>query len=99
MSDEIEKLRGTLTELQAELDNVEQDDPEVRELLRTALAEIQETLEEGAAGDAGSGGGEANDGDSLADRLGSAASHYEESHPNLSGILGGVIDALSRMGI
>jgi len=89
MSDETEKLRATLEELQTEIAALEQDDPEVRELLKTALADIQQKLE----------GSETETDASITDRLGSAASHYEETHPNLSGIIGGLIDALSRMGI
>lgn len=103
MSDETEKLRTTLDELQAELARLEQDDPEVRALLQTALADIQRTLE--GAGEEATNGGAAEDDaastteESIADRLGSAASHYEETHPNVSGTIGGLIDALSRMGI
>ena len=95
MTDETEKLRTTLDELQAELSTIEQDDPEVRELLRTALSDIQQKL----AGHPPEDALTSEDGQSISERLGGAASHYEDSHPNLSGILGGLIDALSRMGI
>jgi hypothetical protein len=33
------------------------------------------------------------------ERLSEAARHFEDSHPNLSGTIGGVIDAIGRMGI
>ncbi|REJ69645.1 MAG: DUF4404 family protein [Planctomycetota bacterium] len=89
MSEEAEKLHATLDELKAELAAVEQDDPEVRRLLEAALADIQAKLS----------GDEPSEEPSLVERLSDAAQHYEESHPNLSGMLGGVIDALSRMGI
>jgi hypothetical protein len=89
MSEEVEKLRATLEELKTELSGMEQDDPEVRELLQSALGDIQQSLE----------GKEPGGEHSIADRLASAARHYEDTHPNLSATLGGLIDALSRMGI
>lgn len=91
MTDETDKLRTTLEQLHGELGDVESADPEVRELLRSALGEIQLTLE-------GNPPAESDDA-SVSDRLSEAAKHYEETHPNLSGMLGGVIDALGRMGI
>jgi hypothetical protein len=90
VSEELAKLRATLAELHEELANVEPGNPEIRALLDSAVADIQQTINR--RGDA------AND-SSIVDRLRAAARHYEESHPTLSGILGSIVDALSRMGI
>lgn len=92
MTDDLTRLRSTIQQLHAELDKVESADPEIRALLTGAVADIQEKIdrEEGRAHD---------DDGSIADRLTAVARHYEESHPTLSGIVGSIIDALSRMGI
>ncbi len=95
MSEEADKLRATLAELHTELEGVSQDDPEVRQLLQTALAEIQQTLDSESESESAA----AAEDQSLVERLGGAAKHYEDTHPNVSGTLGGLIDALSRMGI
>lgn len=92
MTDNLTRLRTTLDQLHQELDKVESTDPEIQALLSGAVADIQEkiNLQEGRASD---------DDGSIADRLTAVARHYEESHPTLSGIVGSIIDTLSRMGI
>lgn len=95
MSDDLNRLRATLAQLHEELDRVETTDPEIQRLLQGTMADIQGTIErhEGTAAPA-----DPSD-ESIVDRLSAAARHYEETHPTLSGILGSIIDTLSRMGI
>jgi len=92
MTDDLARLRTTLQQLHDELDKVEPADPEIQTLLSGAMADIQAKInrQEGRASD---------DDGSIVDRLSSVARHYEETHPTLSGIVGSIIDALSRMGI
>ena len=93
MSDQSEKLREALDDLTGQLDGLGPLDSEASGVLREALAEIHAALAaEGTPGaDAGS--------PSLVDRLREAAQHFEDEHPTLSGAVGGLIDALGRMGI
>jgi len=95
VSDDLDRLRATLAQLHKELDRVEATDPEIQRLLQGAVADIQGTIQrrEGVASQ-----GQPSD-ESIVDRLSAAARHYEETHPTLSGILGSIIDTLSRMGI
>jgi len=95
VSEDLNRLRATLAQLHKELDRVEATDPEIQRLLQSAVADIQGTIErrESKAAPA-----EQTD-ESIVDRLSAAARHYEETHPTLSGILGSIIDTLSRMGI
>jgi signal transduction histidine kinase len=95
MTASADKLRATLADLHAQLDDVEQLDPEVRDLLRDALAEIHETLEHRASGEE-TGAAEQ---ESLAQGLRELVDRFESSHPTLAGAVGSVIDALGRMGI
>lgn len=92
MADNLTRLRTTLEQLHRELDKIESTDPEIQALLASAVSDIQEKIEgqEGRADEVD---------ESIADRLTAVARHYEESHPTLSGIVGSIIDALSRMGI
>jgi hypothetical protein len=96
VSDDLDRLRATLAQLHKELDRVETTDPEIQRLLESAVADILGTIErrEGAAAPSA----EETD-ESIVDRLSAAARHYEETHPTLSGVLGSIIDTLSRMGI
>jgi hypothetical protein len=87
-----DKLNSTLNELQAEISDVEQLDPEERNRLRAALAEIQAVLDkqhQPAAASHSSG---------LIDRLGDAAMRLEESHPALSSAVGNLAGMLGQMG-
>lgn len=93
-TEDLAKLKQTLGELHAELGRLDARDTEVRGLLSDALDEIQTTLRRQQQGLSTS--------PSIADvpsRLTAAARHFEETHPQLAGLLGSVIDALSRMGI
>ena len=88
-----EKLKTKLNELVAELSDVDQLDPEVRQRLRSALAEIRAALEETQSPPpqpAHSGG--------VIDRLRETALHLEESHPVLSTAIGNFAGMLGQMG-
>ena len=91
MSDEREKLRTTIDDLHAELAGMDQLDDEMQQLLHGAVSDIRGALDKKPKDDI--------EQSSLIGRLSQAARHYEDSHPTLSGIIGSVIDALSRMGV
>jgi chromosome segregation ATPase len=93
-TDDLAKLKQTLDELHAELERLDPADDQVRTLLSDALADIQTTLQRKESGLA-----EEPSQTSLPNRLTSAAREFEETHPHLAGLVGSVIDALSRMGI
>ncbi|MEX0866147.1 MAG: DUF4404 family protein [Pirellulales bacterium] len=88
------KLEEALATLHAELRQLDHVDPEVERELQTALADIEVALGNRSEE-------EASDEESppVQDRLTDAMRHFEESHPTLSGVIGSVIDTLSRMGI
>jgi hypothetical protein len=78
--------------LHEELSSLDTADEQVRDELRRTVEEIQAAL---AAPPPPSERKEA----SFVDRLTHAARHFEETHPNLAGMIGSVIDTLGRMGI
>lgn len=90
-----EKLRETLDQLRSQLDELRRRDPAVADQLAATIDEAQAVL----SGTAPSAGESAAPQGSLVDRLKDAVLEYEASHPSLAGNLGGIIDALGRMGI
>jgi hypothetical protein len=92
MPHRIDKLRQTLRELEAELDQIDTLDPQSRELLESAAADIHEALEQ-------DDGEDALEPQSFTDRLSAATQKFEDSHPTLSRVVGNVIDALAQLGI
>lgn len=84
-----EKLRATLKELHRQLSDVEATD-DVRGLLETVQQDVEKALEHDP---------ESDEEHTIRERLLTAALEFEESHPELSGVLGSTIDALGRMGI
>jgi len=90
-----EKLRETLDQLRSQLDELRSRDPAVADQLAATIDEAQAVL----SGTAPSAGEPAAPQGSLVDRLKDAVLEYEASHPSLAGNLGGIIDALGRMGI
>lgn len=91
MSADREHLRQTLDELHQQLADVDDLDPEVRDQLSTALADIQRALR--------TPGGEPKAESSFTGQLGDAARQFEQTHPTLSGNIRSIVDALARMGI
>lgn len=94
MPERVETLRRRVAALREQLENAGDLDPELREQLRSAIAEIEEGL--ARAG----GAGEAPDlSGSLRERFGQALERFEGAHPRLTAALGRVIDALADLGI
>ncbi|MDH3719224.1 MAG: DUF4404 family protein [Planctomycetota bacterium] len=91
MSEAQEKLRSTIQQLHAELESIEQVDEDVQQLLQTAVDDIHQALQQDAES--------TEESSQISGRLSEAAQHFEDSHPTLSGIIGSLIDTLSRMGI
>jgi hypothetical protein len=90
-----EKLRETLDQLRSQLDELRRRDPAVADQLAATIDEAQAVLTGKSPGDQGSAAPQG----SIIDRLKDAVLEYEASHPSLAGNLGGIIDALGRMGI
>lgn len=86
-------LQQTLRELHRELAGARQIDPEDRALLEAAMADIQQTLGQGAAPaipqDVAAPGAV----------LEGAAVKLEAVHPGLAGAVRAMVDALSKAGI
>ena len=98
MEDKLQDLRGKLAELERKLASANSIDPSDRELLQQVMADIQQVLAaQGAKLPAVRE--PRHSPESLIERLGEATRNFEETHPTLSGAVGSVIDALSRMGI
>ncbi|MGB6044014.1 MAG: DUF4404 family protein [Pirellulales bacterium] len=97
MTDEREKLNKTIQQLHTELASIENVDEEVQALLQSAVDEIQQAIQQ--PDPASPPDTTADDSSTISGRLSEAAQHFEESHPTLTGIIGSVIDSLSRMGI
>lgn len=100
MTDEVQKLRETITSLHAELDTVEARDPEVRRLLASALQDIADKLSARQTGAAPlvspEPGPEAS---ATTGQLAESARQFEVDHPTMAATLRGVVEALTRMGI
>jgi vacuolar-type H+-ATPase subunit I/STV1 len=90
MPERIEKLRATVTELEAELASITELDDPTRALLEEAVSELQATLQKQPA---------EIEHHSLTERLHESAKAFESSHPTLYGIVSRTIDALAQMGI
>lgn len=83
-----ETLDETLRDLHQQLANVEDLDQQHVEMLRTALGEIQQTLDEKDVSSAG-----------MAERLNEASQQFSSSHPVLTNTIGRIADLLAQMGI
>jgi hypothetical protein len=90
MSQAAEKLQAALAELQIALASQSNVEPAVRERLEHALVEIRGAIDKLP---------DSERHETLTGQLSSVAQDFEVSHPNLSGMVGSVIDALARMGI
>ena len=86
MSRQSPELARRLAELQAELARTESVDPKSRELLEQVQQEIESVLDAPEEG-------------SLRARLEAAIEHFETSHPDLTAIMGRVMDQLANLGI
>jgi len=91
MTEHLNKLRETLGELHDDLEELESLGPETRKLLEEAKADMDAALnpdEDAELEDF-----------SLTDRLNELGRQFDESHPNLSRIVGNLISTLGQMGI
>jgi hypothetical protein len=91
MTDKQDKLRETLEQLAAQLDEIRKLDPAVAEHLIATIGEANAVLLGRPTRP------EANR--SIVKRLSDAILKYEASHPDLAVKLGSVVDALGQMGI
>ena len=91
MTEQIDKLRETLSKLEEELHSLKSLDPEARKLLEGAAAELQTALGKEDAKDL--------EPHSLIEQLTESAKQFEDSHPTLFRILGNIIDGLGQLGI
>jgi hypothetical protein len=94
MADDRERLLQSLRDLRSQLEQTDLPDPTVRSHLEQTIAEI-----EGAVAPTYPVVAVRRASPSLAQRLSEATLELEASYPTLSGAVGSVIDALSRMGI
>ncbi len=88
MVNDADKLQEKLTELHEQLRTSQELPPKTRAMLVEIVADIERVLS-----------GEKKIGGSIAHRLNAVVSDFEGQHPTLSGTVGSIIDALSRMGI
>jgi chromosome segregation ATPase len=91
MSEHLDKLRATVTELESELHSLQTVDEDTRQVLQQAMQEIRTALHEEEAAE--------RQRHSLTERLQDAAHEFEGSHPALTGLLTRLIDGLGQMGI
>ena len=89
---ERDQLRQDLEKLHQELAEGPTLDPGSRELLAELMRDIESLLER-------SGDAPPRSSPTLVDQLRDATSHFEESHPALTEVVGRIADVLSRMGI
>jgi len=90
MADRLDKLRATLSELEAELRSVESLDDTTREELAQAAAEIAASLRRGKRSPQ-----TRQAEDSLQNRL----VEFEAANPQLAGIVSRLLDGLAQLGI
>jgi hypothetical protein len=90
MTGEHEPLRKALDQLEAQLDELREVDPDVAAQLDATIHQAQGVL---------AGGEKAKDHQSVLEQLKDAVLQYEASHPTLAANLGAVIRALGQMGI
>jgi hypothetical protein len=93
MSEQSEKLRETVRELEEELSALDSVDEESRLVLEQALGEILEKLVDQRSLE------EASDEEPIGDRLAAATEHWEAQHPRLTNLLDRLIAGLNQLGI
>jgi predicted component of type VI protein secretion system len=86
-----QQLRQMLEQLHTELQRADTIDDRSRELLRSVLGDIEDLLERKQTKSAQP--------ESLIARLREAVRGFETTHPTLTDAIGGLADALARIGI
>lgn len=84
-------LRQMLEQLHTELQRADTIDDRSRELLRSLIGDIEDLLERKQK--------QGTQPESIIERLREAVRAFEKTHPTLTDAIGGVADALARMGI
>jgi hypothetical protein len=87
-----DRIRENLERLHQELARSESIDAASRGLLTDVLHDIEAVLERSEPETAGAG-------ETLIDRLRETTSHFEETHPTLTELVGRIADLLSGLGI
>jgi phage shock protein A len=87
---EQQQLRELLETLHQELGQLGSVDEKTETVLATLKGDISKLIE---------GGNEADDEESVTERLNDAVGHFEEEHPRLSMMIQHVLDSLARMGL
>ena len=91
MPERVTRLKALLQELETELRSLDTLDDESKEALETTLAEVHTALGKQESGSL--------EPESLIQRLRAAEDSFQVTHPNLSGIVLRMIDALGQLGI
>ena len=99
MSENAQEIRDLLARLKQQVESTDDVDPQIRQTLESAIEEIQQTLDNAGARAAGETTDQEEAPEPIGQRLSEAVDHFDESHPTLASIIGGLIDALGRMGI
>jgi len=95
MTSHTEKLRETVSELEAELAELDSVDDDSRKILEEALGEILEKL----VGEEPESESESESEEPLSERIASVAEEWEAKHPRLTNLLDRLIAGLSQLGI
>jgi predicted nucleic acid-binding Zn-ribbon protein len=90
MADRLDKLRATLSELDAELRSIDSLDDPTREELAEAAAEIAASLRRGKRSEKTQ---------MAADSLQNRVVEFEAANPQLAGIVSRLLDGLAQLGI
>ena len=96
MSDKAERLRAALAELERELQQLEESDPESRELLKSAAVDISLALARPAASKSE---GRVPDTAGSKSVFEQKVLEFEVSHPQVASALSRFIDMLGQIGI
>ena len=86
-----DNLQAPADALHQQLEQADSVDPELAAKLNEVAGEIRDVLQ--------SQGVESQDDHTVSQRMGDAAVHFEETHPQLSMTLSRFIDTLGQMGI
>ena len=96
MSGKAERLRAAIAELERELQDLESTDPESRELLQSAAADISLALTRSSSGKTA---GKVPDTAASKGLLEQKVLEFEASHPQVASALNRFIDMLGQIGI
>ena len=96
MSDRAERLSAALADLEQELDQLADSDPETRALLQSAAADISRALQKSATQPTGLKPADTAQSRNLLEQK---VLEFEASHPQVSSALSRFIDMLGQIGI